>query len=148
MISSAKERGKRILESLNSEYLSIYFDYDYLDLKQKALKVYMNTFYGEAGNSKSLIFLCELTRGTTSAGKYNLNLVIEFVTKKGFGIKYSNTDSLYLIYSDKYYEKCNKAFSRKKLIKKCIGSKCTGKINMNRYIFDQFQVDSKLSNRH
>ncbi|CAI2196313.1 7831_t:CDS:2, partial [Funneliformis geosporum] len=28
-----------------------------INLKQKALKVYMNTFYGEAGNSKSPIFL-------------------------------------------------------------------------------------------
>ncbi|CAI2162858.1 6637_t:CDS:2, partial [Funneliformis geosporum] len=39
MISSAKERGKRILESLNLEYLSVCFDYDYWDLKQKALKI-------------------------------------------------------------------------------------------------------------
>ena len=75
----------------------------------------MNTFYGEAGNSKSLIFLCELAEGTTLARKYNLNLVTKFVTRKGFGIKYDNTDSLYLICSDKYYEKCDK---RKELSKK------------------------------
>ena len=60
----------------------------------------MNTFYGEAENSKSPIFLCELAEGTTLARKYNLNLVTEFVTKKGFGIKYSDTDSLYLTCSD------------------------------------------------
>ena len=66
MISSAKERGKRISESLNSEYSSACFDYNYSNSKQKALKVYMNTFYGKAGNSKSLIFLCELTGRTTS----------------------------------------------------------------------------------
>ena len=46
----------------------------------------MNTFYGEAGNSKSPIFLRELAGGTTLAGKFSLNLVTEFVTKKGFGI--------------------------------------------------------------
>ncbi|CAI2192090.1 11540_t:CDS:2, partial [Funneliformis geosporum] len=85
MISSAKKRGKRVSESLNSEYSSVCFDYDYWDSKQKALKVYMNTFYGEAGNSKSPIFLRELACGTTTAGKYNLNLVTEFVSKKGFG---------------------------------------------------------------
>ena len=44
IISSAKERDKRIPESLNSEYSTVYFEYDYLDSKQKALKVYMNTF--------------------------------------------------------------------------------------------------------
>ncbi|CAI2200549.1 19182_t:CDS:2, partial [Funneliformis geosporum] len=68
--------------------------------KQKALKVYMNTFYGEADNSKSPIFLRELAGRTTSAGKYNLNLVAEFVTKQGFGIKYGDTDSLYLTCPD------------------------------------------------
>ena len=33
LISSAKERGKRISESLNLKYSSICFDYDYQDLK-------------------------------------------------------------------------------------------------------------------
>jgi DNA polymerase elongation subunit (family B) len=117
MISSAKERGKRIPERLNSEYSSLCFNYDYSDSKQRALKVYMNTFYGEAGNSKSPIFLRELAGGTTSAGKYNLNLVAEFVTKKGFGIKYGDTDSLYVSCPDRYYEKCDEAFSRKELSK-------------------------------
>ena len=117
MISLTKERGKKIPESLNLEYSSVCFDYDYWDSKQKALKVYMNTFYGEAGNSKSPIFLRELAGGTTSAGKYNLNLVAEFVTKKGFVIKYGDTDSLYLSYPDRYYEKCDEAFFRKELSK-------------------------------
>ncbi|CAI2192640.1 7082_t:CDS:2, partial [Funneliformis geosporum] len=83
MISSAKKRGKRVSESLNSEYSSVCFDYDYWDSKQKALKVYMNTFYEEVGNSKSPIFLRELACETTTAGKYNLNLVAEFISKKG-----------------------------------------------------------------
>ncbi|CAI2185999.1 18733_t:CDS:2 [Funneliformis geosporum] len=69
------------------------------------------------GGKQFKIFLYELARGTTSAGKYNLNLVAEFVTKKGFEIKYDDTDSLYLICSDKYYEKCDEAFSRKDLSK-------------------------------
>ncbi|RIB12375.1 hypothetical protein C2G38_2019807, partial [Gigaspora rosea] len=56
----------------------------------------MNTFYGEAGNSKSLFFLRELARGITSAGQYNIDLVVKFVSGKGFGIKYGDTDSLYL----------------------------------------------------
>src|SRR4051794_5500120 len=77
----------------------------------------MNTFYGEAGNSKSPIFLRELACGTTTAGKYNLNLVAEFVSKKGFGIKYGDTDSLYLTCPEKYYGKCDEAFSRKELSK-------------------------------
>ena len=77
----------------------------------------MNTFYEEAGNLKSPIFFRKLAEGTTLAGKYNLNLVAEFVTKKGFGIKYGDTDSLCLTCPDKYYEKCDEVFSRKELSK-------------------------------
>ncbi|CAI2178786.1 19066_t:CDS:2, partial [Funneliformis geosporum] len=55
--------------------------------KESALKVYMNTFYGEARNSLSPIFLRELACETTTAGKYNLNLVAEFVSKKVFSRK-------------------------------------------------------------
>src|SRR4051812_23406910 len=84
----------------------------------KGNKIYMNTFYGEAGNSKSLIFLRELAEGTISAGKYNLNLVTEFVSKKEFGIKYGDTDSLYLICTDKYYENVMKPFPEKIFLKK------------------------------
>ncbi|RIA96631.1 hypothetical protein C1645_815172 [Glomus cerebriforme] len=117
IISSAKERDKRVPESLISEYLSICFNYDYFDSKQKALKVYMNTFYGKAGNLVSPIYLLKLAGGITSAGKYNLNLVVEFVSGKGFEIKYGNTDSLYLKCPDKYYEKCDRVFNERKLSK-------------------------------
>ncbi|RIB04471.1 hypothetical protein C2G38_2222263 [Gigaspora rosea] len=130
MISLAKERDKRILESLNLEYSSICFDYDYWNSKQKALKVYMNTFYGEAGNSLFPIFLPKLACGTTMAGKYNLNLVAEFVSKKGFVIKYGDTDSLYLTCPDRYYEKCDEAFSRKELSKEAYWTEMV-KITMN-----------------
>src|SRR5581483_4845487 len=64
------------------------------------------------------IFLHELAGGTTSAKKYNLNLVAEFITKKVFEIKYSNTDSLYLTCPEKYFGKCDEAFFRKELSKK------------------------------
>ncbi|CAI2184923.1 12181_t:CDS:2 [Funneliformis geosporum] len=99
MISSAKESGKRIPERLNLKYSSVCFDYDYWDSKQKALKD-MNTFYREAKNLLSPIFLHRLACRTTIAGKYILNLVAEFVSKK-----------------DRYYEKCNEAFSREELSK-------------------------------
>ena len=117
MISSVKKKGKKIPENLNLEYSSICFDYDYLDSKQRALKVYMNTFYGEAGNSKSPIFLRELAGGITSAGQYNIDLVAKFVSGKGFGIKYGDTDSLYLTCPDKYYEKYDRAFNEDRLSK-------------------------------
>ncbi|GBB89184.1 hypothetical protein RclHR1_15880005 [Rhizophagus clarus] len=117
MISLAKERGKRVLKSLNSEYSSVCFDYNCLNSKQFALKVYMNTFYGKAGNSISPFFLRELAEGITSAGQYNIGLVAKFVSGKGFRIKYGDTDSLYLTCPDKYYEICDSAFNEGKLSK-------------------------------
>ncbi|RIB08439.1 hypothetical protein C2G38_2211662 [Gigaspora rosea] len=143
MINSFKKKDKKIPESLNSEYSSICFDYDYFDSKQRALKVYMNTFYGEAGNSKSPIFLRELAGGTTSAGKYNPNLIAEFVTKKGFGINYGNTDSLYLTCPDGYYEKCNEAFSRKELSKEVYWTEMV-KITMNVIKKLRYQINAYL----
>ncbi|CAB4492569.1 unnamed protein product [Rhizophagus irregularis] len=112
IISSLKEKGKRIPEKLDLEYKTLYFEYDCLDSKQKAVKLFMNTFYGEARNPLSSIFLHTLAGGTTSAGKYIIKLVAEYVEKKGFRIKYGDTDSLYLTCSDKYFEKCDEAFSR------------------------------------
>ena len=64
----------------------------------------MNTFYNETDNSNFPFFLRELAERITSVGQYNIDLIAKFVTAKGFGIKYRNTDSLYLTYPDKYYE--------------------------------------------
>src|SRR4051794_39919691 len=112
LISSLKEKGKRIPEKFDLEYKSLCFEYECLNSKQKAVKLFMNTFYGETGNPLSSIFLRALARRTTFAGKYNIKLVAEYVEKKGFRIKYEDTDSLYLTCSDKYFEKCDEAFSR------------------------------------
>ncbi|CAI2163789.1 3471_t:CDS:2 [Funneliformis geosporum] len=83
----------------------------------KALKGICEHFLCESGNSLSPIFLHKLACRTTIAGKDNLNLVAEFVSKKGFGIKYGDTDSLYLTCLDRYYEKCDEAFSREEIFK-------------------------------
>ncbi|CAG8767196.1 16710_t:CDS:1, partial [Rhizophagus irregularis] len=52
--------------------------------------------------------------GVTLAGQENIKLVAEFVKKKGFGIKYGDTDSLYLTCPNFYYEKCNLSYDVKK----------------------------------
>ncbi|CAG8624923.1 5237_t:CDS:1, partial [Paraglomus brasilianum] len=99
-------------ENFKIEYDSICFDYTCLDSKQKAVKIYMNTFYGEAGNSLSPFFFLQLAGGVTSAGQYNIKLVAEYVTKKkGFGIKYGDTDSLYLTCPVDCYKECDLAYN-------------------------------------
>lgn len=77
-----KENGdKKDLET-NTEYQDCLFQLQYCDTKQKALKVYMNCFYGELGNKNSPLFILELAGGITSAGQYNLRKVKKFIEDK------------------------------------------------------------------
>ncbi|GES89467.1 DNA polymerase family B-domain-containing protein [Rhizophagus clarus] len=93
------------------EYSSICFEYNSLNSKQKVIKLYMNSFYDVTGQSDSPFYTLALAGGVTSAGRENIKLVAEFVKKKGFGIKYGNTDSLYLTCPDSCYEKCDLAYN-------------------------------------
>ncbi|PKK63436.1 DNA/RNA polymerase [Rhizophagus irregularis] len=93
-----------------AEYDSICFDCSCLDKKQYAFKVYMNTFYGTAGDSKSPFFLRALAGGVTLAGQRNIKLVADFVKRKGFGIKYGDTDSLYLVCPEERFQRCDEAY--------------------------------------
>ncbi|CAI2201234.1 12958_t:CDS:1, partial [Funneliformis geosporum] len=96
-INLAEERDIVVTDTLKSEYSSVVFNIACLDAKQLALKVYMNTFYGEAGNSGSPFFLRALAGGVTSAGQRNIKLIANLVRSKRFSVKYGDTDSLYLV---------------------------------------------------
>jgi len=66
LISTIEGKGKIVPNALKSKYDFLCFDYNCLNSKQFALKVYMNTFYSEADNSNSSFFLYELAKGITS----------------------------------------------------------------------------------
>jgi len=84
---------RRIAAAIAAEKSRADFDYVCANAKQGALKVYMNTFYGEAGNALSPLFLLPLAGGVTSAGKDNIQSVAEFVRARGFGLKYGDSVS-------------------------------------------------------
>ncbi|CAI2195035.1 5636_t:CDS:2, partial [Funneliformis geosporum] len=81
-ISLAEARGENVTDALKSEYSSVSFIDACLDAKSFALKVYMNTFYSEAGNSRSPFFLRALADGVTSAGHRNIKLIADLVRSK------------------------------------------------------------------
>ena len=81
------------------------------------MKVYMNTFYGEAGNQLSPIYLLQLAAGVTQYGKYTIGFVRDFVMKEGFEIIYGDTDSVYLVAPDKYYGDLDSQFVLRKISK-------------------------------
>lgn len=75
----------------NIDYKECLFKLKYCDTKQKALKVFMNTFYGEMGNKTSPLFQLPLAGGVTSAGQYNLLLVKKFVENLGHKVYYGDS---------------------------------------------------------
>jgi DNA polymerase elongation subunit (family B) len=78
-------------ETIEQDYNDICFMKNCIDKKQNALKIYMNTFYGETGNHLSPFFLLELAGGVTSAGQTNIKLVASYAENKGFNIKYGDS---------------------------------------------------------
>ena len=108
-----KEKKEHI-ESVETDYLDnpVYkeciFKLNYCDTKQKALKVFMNTFYGELGNKNSPLFVLELAGAVTSAGQANLLLVKDYVERLGHKVYYGDSvtgDTPILIRINKKYLK-------------------------------------------
>lgn len=119
---TSDEKIKKILCAFESEesinikggisWEDIEFYFNYFDSKQKALKVFMNTFYGESGNKLSSMFVLAMAGAITTKGQENLKRVITFVegqpsfdeegstlqpnTIGQFKVVYGDTDSAYI----------------------------------------------------
>ncbi len=94
----------------DNDYKDCLFNYRYCDSKQKALKVLMNTIYGELGNQKSPLFILELAGAITTSGRYNIKLVRSFVQNLEHKIYYGDTDSIYLSCPKSYYIDLDKQY--------------------------------------
>ena len=57
-----------VYTTFRKEYSSVRFIYDSLNSKQKAVKLYMNSFYSVTGQSDSPFYKLELAESITSAG--------------------------------------------------------------------------------
>lgn len=123
MINEATD-DKRLLvlnsintSKINEEYANLCFEYNYINSKQNALKIYMNTFYGETGNQLSPYFLLELAGGVTSAGQYNIKLIADFLRQRQYNIKYGDTDSLYITCPNHIYREFDLLYAYEKITK-------------------------------
>ncbi len=92
------------LDARKKEYDNAMFEYAKINSKQQALKVYMNTFYGEVGNKRSPLFMLLVAGGITSAGQYNIKSAHKFVVDHGCGVYYGDTDSIYLKMPESVFE--------------------------------------------
>lgn len=66
-----------------------------LDALQYALKIYMNTFYGESGNSISPFYIPLVAGGITTIGRFLLTTCIGKIKEMDNTIIYGDTDSIY-----------------------------------------------------
>ncbi len=115
---------KEKLEKLESEkkkdcdeYIEAEFKYNYFDSKQRAAKVFMNTFYGETGNSKSPFFALPIAGGITSDGRMMLHAVEKHLRERGCTIHYGDTDSIYMSLPGDLYEEFDKLYYGGKISK-------------------------------
>jgi DNA polymerase elongation subunit (family B) len=87
--------SKEEQEKLADEYAEVVFNRNYFNSKQNALKVFMNTFYGECGNKLSPFFVLEVAGGITSMGQRNIKFAQAFVTEKGCIAYYGDSVAKY-----------------------------------------------------
>jgi DNA polymerase elongation subunit (family B) len=87
------------------------FRFNKLDSKQKAMKVHMNTFYGEAGNYLSPIFELIVSGGTTAGGRYTITRVYNHLKELGYTVKYGDTDSNYIVAPESRYADVDKQYN-------------------------------------
>jgi DNA polymerase elongation subunit (family B) len=62
-----------------AKYNETKFDYVSCDSKQKTVKIFMNTLYGEMGNTHSCICAVQVAGSVTAMGRHNLKLAKAFV---------------------------------------------------------------------
>jgi len=105
------------LDKVNEEYSNTKVKYEYVNSKQKALKVFMNTFYGLLGDPTNSLYIVELAGAVTSAGISSIKKVYKYVEKCGYKVKYGDTDSLYIIPPDSVFAEADALFKKGKITK-------------------------------
>ena len=93
------------------------FEYNKLNLKQNAIKVYMNSFYGETGNRISPLFLVQLAGGVTSIGQKIIKSISKFIKEKKCDMVYGDTDSSFFTNDDKEYELIDLLYNNNEITK-------------------------------
>ena len=114
------------------------FMFNYCNAKQKALKVFMNTFYGETGNKISPFFVLAIAGGITSAGQRNIKAVAEYVQNRGCRLYYGDTDSVYISCPEKYFVDFDKKYYSGSINKK---DYCTSLVDTTFKAIEQIKVE-------
>jgi DNA polymerase Pol2 len=68
----------------------------FLDARQESLKTLSNSFYGYLGFYAARWYTKESARAVTAYGRHYIHKVIDTAKEKGFGVLYSDTDSIFI----------------------------------------------------
>lgn len=121
------ENQKELMDALPREefdmpankekYEDICFNFNYINSKQKALKVFMNTFYGETGNKRSPFFVLQVAGAITTAGQNNIKMVQQYVEQSNCKVYYGDTDSLYITMPKVHFREMDILYYTQKITK-------------------------------
>lgn len=105
-------RANKIMynDELQMSIADVKFKMDVTDAKQKALKILSNTFYGQSGFFRSVIYDMLVAGSVTTSGQENIKKVAGIVQKLGFQIHYGDTDSIYLSCPENIYTECDEQY--------------------------------------
>lgn len=92
ILAKKKADGDDVDESYEQHRLA----QESLDIRQKAVKVFMNTFYGVMGTPNFFLYEPAMAGMITLSGQYNIKLAKKYAENQQCIIKYGDTDSLYI----------------------------------------------------
>jgi hypothetical protein len=93
------------------------FNWNQANAKQLAIKLIMNTTYGETGFNISPFFLVEVAGAVTYMGQRMLKLPKAYIGDKGFDVIYGDTDSLYTTPPEDAYKEVDELYESGKISK-------------------------------
>lgn len=119
----------------------------YVNSKQTAMKVFMNTFYGLLGTSSACIYTLSLAIAVTSAGRENIHFVKSVIENNNNRIAYGDTDSAYVALNDKFYKSIDDLYYSGRMEKKDYMEKMV-EISIKEIENLKNTVNNELSKKH
>ena len=93
LLKTIDEYHGKPLQELRDMHQSEFSKYN---TEQKAIKVLMNSFYGQAGDTKSELYMTRVACTIPFIGQIKIKEMAAFATQHGYIIRYGDTDSLYI----------------------------------------------------
>ncbi|MCK4967692.1 MAG: hypothetical protein KAS12_01440 [Candidatus Aenigmarchaeota archaeon] len=143
-MSKLKPAGKEILDEIICEEftfsdikLKLKFVFNKYNTKQKAVKVYMNTFYGVMGTPGPL-YDPMIVAFVTLSGQYNTKKSQKFVESQGCKVNYGDTDSIYTEPPKKIFDDITEEFNAGQITKEAYWTK---KVQLTKIYMDGLLKD-------